>query len=156
MTGEMGNRRNMLARALTVMVAAALALPLTADDAPKAEGKGKKPRLELRSSPRMGFSPVHVLLTAEFTGGDDIEAFHCPEIEWDWDDGGKSVQEADCQPFTPGTKIERRFTADHDYRRAGVYNIKATFRRTNRQFAQASVRVTVRAGLGDPTIERDN
>ncbi len=38
----------------------------------------------------------------------------------------------------------------------GVYNIKATFRRTNRTLAQASVRVTVRAGLGDPTIEREN
>ena len=145
----------MLARALTVMVAAALALPLTADDAPKAEGKGKKPRLELRSSPRMGFSPVHVLLTAEFTGGDDIEAFHCPEIEWDWDDGGKSVHEADCPPFEAGvTKIQRRFTAEHDYNRANVYRVKATMRKSGNTLAQATVTVTVRAGLGDPTIER--
>ena len=27
------------------------------------------------------------------SGGDDVEEFHCPEIEWDWDDGGKSVAE---------------------------------------------------------------
>jgi hypothetical protein len=34
--------------------------------------------------------------------------------------------------------------------------VKATFRKTDRTLAQATVRVTVRAGLGDPTIERDN
>ena len=145
----------MVSRALSVLAAAALAMPLLAEDAPKPEGKGKKPRLELRSSPRMGFSPVHVLLTAEFMGGDDIEEFHCPEIEWDWDDGGKSMHEADCTPFEPGvTKIQRRFTAEHDYRRAGVYRVKATMRKTSNTLAVATVTVTVRAGLGDPTLER--
>ena len=42
---------------------------------------------------------------------------------------------------------------DHDYRKAGIYNVKATFRRSGRTLAQATVRVTVRAGLGDNTIE---
>ena len=146
----------MLSRSLTVLAAAALAMPLLADDAPKPEaGKGKKPRLELRSSPRMGFSPVHVLLTAEFMGGDDVEEYHCPEIEWDWDDGGKSVHEADCTPFEAGvTKIQRRFTAEHDYNRAGVYRVKATMRKTSHTLAAATTTVTVRAGLGDPTMER--
>src|SRR5262245_41655515 len=98
----------------------------------QAQAKGKKPKLDLRATPRMAFSPVSVLFTAEFMGGDDVEEFHCPEIEWDWDDGGKSVQESDCPPYTPGMKIERRFTNDHEYQKAGIYNIKATFRRTNR------------------------
>lgn len=122
--------------------------------AAKEESKGKRPKLDLRANPRMAFSPVNVFFTAELMGGDDLEEFNCPEIEWEWDDGGKSVQESDCAPWTEGTKIERRFTADHDYQKAGVYNIKATFRRTNRTLAQATVRVTVRPGLGDPTIER--
>ena len=147
----------MLSRALIVMAAVALAAPLPADDAPKADAaKGKKPRLELRSSPRMGFSPVHVLLTAELTGGDDIEEYHCPEIEWDWDDGGKSMHEADCTPFEAGvTKIQRRFTAEHDYNRAAVYRVKATRRKTGHNLAVATTTITVRAGLGDPTIERE-
>jgi hypothetical protein len=115
--------------------------------------KGKKPKLDLRANPRMAFSPVNVFFTAEFTGGDDLEDYHCPEIEWDWDDEGKSVQESDCEPWTEGTKIERRFSNDHDYRKAGTYNVKATFRRSGRTLAQATVRVTVRAGLGDNTIE---
>src|SRR4029453_9586982 len=96
----------MLSRAVILLAAAALAAPLLADAPPKTDAskpaKGKKPHLDLRSSPRMGFSPVHVLLTAEFIGGDDVEEFHCPEIEWDWDDGGKSMHEADCTPFEAG------------------------------------------------------
>ena len=119
------------------------------------EEKPKKPHLELRASPRFAFSPVNIFLTAELVGGVDVEEYHCPEVEWDWDDGGKSMHEADCAPFDPGkTTIERRFTADHEYRKAGVYQIKATMRRANRTLATATVKVTVRPGLNDPTIER--
>jgi hypothetical protein len=114
--------------------------------------KPKKPRLDLRASPRMSFSPAHILLTAELMGGDDVEEFHCPELEWEWDDGGKSVQEADCKPFEAGvTKIERRFTAEHDFRTAGIYSVKVTMRKAARTIATTSVRVTVRPGLGDLT-----
>jgi hypothetical protein len=125
--------------------------PLTAADA-KPEAKLKKPRLDVRATPRMAFSPVNVFLVAELQGGDDVEEYYCPEIEWEWDDGGKSIQEGDCPPFTPGTtKIDRRFTAEHEYRRSGIYNIKVTMRRANRSLAVSSVRVTVRPGLGDRT-----
>jgi hypothetical protein len=118
------------------------------------EEKLKKPHLELRAMPRMAFSPVMVMLTAELVGGDNVEEYHCPELEWDWDDGGKSMHEADCAPFEAGkTTIERRFTADHEYRKAGVYQIKATMRRVNRTLATATVRVTVRPGIADPTLE---
>ena len=138
----------MLARWLSFLVVAALAAPLAAHGA----DKPKKPRLDLRATPRMGFSPVHVLFTAELMGGDDVEEFHCPEIEWEWDDGGKTVREADCQPFEAGTSIQRRFTAEHTFRRANVYRVKATMRRNNKTLASATVNVTVRAGLGDPTM----
>lgn len=116
-------------------------------------GKGKKPRLEVRASPRMAFSPVSVLITAELVGGDDLESFHCPEIEWEWDDGGKSVHEADCEPLAEGGAIQRRFTSSHEYRRAGEYTVKVTMRRSQQRLAQATVRVTVRPGVGDPTFD---
>jgi len=119
-----------------------------------AEAKPKKPRLDLRATPRLAFSPVNIFLTAELQGGDDVEEFYCPELEWDWDDGGKSVHEADCVPFEAGkSKIERRFTAEHEYRRAGAYNVKVTMRRGQRSMAVASVKITVRPGLGDRTPE---
>jgi hypothetical protein len=138
-----------LAVLLSLLVAALAAGPSFADGV-----KVKKPQLNLRATPRMSFSPSRILLTAELTGGADVEDYHCPEIEWDWDDGGKSVKESDCTPFEPGvTKIERRFTAEHEYRKAGVYNVRITMRRTTRPIATANVRVTVRPGLGDTTME---
>jgi hypothetical protein len=133
-----------------LLMAVALAAPAAAF-----QGKQKKPRLDLRALPRMAFSPVNVFLTAELMGGDDVEELYCPELEWDWDDGGKSVHEADCPPFEAGvTKLERRFTAEHEYRKAGIYNVKVTMRRTNRSLAVATVKITVRPGLGDRTLER--
>jgi PKD repeat protein len=111
--------------------------------------KERKPRLELRVVPRMAFSPVNAFFTAELTGGDDAEEFYCPELEWEWDDGGKSVHESDCAPYEAGTKIERRFTAEHEYKVAGNYNVKLTLRHAERSFAAQTVKVTVRPGLGD-------
>lgn len=137
-------------RTFMILVASLAALPALAGK----EAKPKKPRLDLKATPRMAFSPVTIFLTAELTGGADVEEYYCPELEWDWDDGGKSVHEADCAAYADGTPIERRFTTEHEFRRAGIYNIKLTMRRANRAFAAATVKVTVRAGLGDPTRER--
>jgi hypothetical protein len=113
--------------------------------------KTKKPRLDLRATPRMAFSPVNVLVTAELQGGDDIEDFHCPEIEWDWDDGGRSVHQEDCAPLEPGATLERRYTANHAYRQAGTYTVRITMRQAERSVAVAQTTVTVRPGLGDMT-----
>ena len=138
--------------AVAMLILFSLAAPGAAGDKDKDKKKGKKPNLVLRSAPRFAFSPVNVLFTAELKGGDDLEEYYCPEIEWDWDDGGKSVQESDCDPFEPGMEITRRFTEYHEYRRAGTYRVKVTLKRTDDAFAQASVRVTVKPGLGDPSM----
>jgi hypothetical protein len=127
-----------------ILVLATATSGLSAD-----QQRPKKPRLDLRASPRMAFSPVNVLLTAELHGGDDAEEFHCPEVEWDWDDGGKSVHQEDCAPLETGAPLERRFTANHAYRQAGTYNVKVTMRRADHSLAVASATVTVRPGLGD-------
>jgi hypothetical protein len=132
-------------RLLTVLASLALGLPAAASDA-----KLKKPSLALRASPRFAFSPVNVLFVAELSGGDDIEEFYCPELLWEWDDGGKSVEAPDCEPFEAGkTKLERRFSAEHEYRVASSYTVKVTLKRTGRPFAAQTVRVTVRPGAGD-------
>ena len=144
----------MRAKALSLLFAAAAAtLPAVAGG----DDKLKKPSLNLRSSPRFAFSPARVLFVAELSGGDDVEEFYCPELEWEWDDGSKSVQEADCDPFVAGqTKIERRFTSEHEFRRAATYNIKVSLKRLGKSFMNQSVRLTVRPGVGDPTLESDN
>jgi hypothetical protein len=122
-----------------------------ASDTKTDASKPKKPTLNLRVTPRMAFSPVTVYLIAELAGGDDVEAYYCPEVEWSWGDGGKSVQEADCPPYQDGvSKIDRRFTAEHDYQHAGTYIIAVTLRRVNKSLARADVRITIRPGIGDP------
>jgi hypothetical protein len=113
----------------------------------------RKPRLEVRATPRMAFSPVMVLATAELRGGDSVEEFYCPALEWDWDDGGKSGQESDCPPYQPGMEMDRRFTAEHAYRRAGVYQVTVKLKRADRSVAVASTTIHVRSGLGQPDGE---
>lgn len=110
--------------------------------------RARKPRLEVRATPRMAFSPVMVLATAELRGGDVAEEYYCPALEWDWDDGGKSGQQSDCPPFEPGMEMDRRFTAEHAYRRAGVYQVTVKLKRADRSVAVGSTTVHVRGGLG--------
>ena len=132
--------------AVAALAAAALlalaATPARADEEKKK--KGKKPGLELRSSPRFAFSPANILFVAELKGGDDVEEVYCPEVEWEWGDGGKSVQEADCDPWSPTTKIERRFTAHHVFQFAGLYRTKVTLRKTGKDITSQTVQVTPR------------
>lgn len=116
--------------------------------------KPKRPTLGVRVSPRMAFSPVSVLATAELTGGEDSEDFYCLAIEWDWDDGSKSLQDSDCEPYEAGTKIERRFSSEHYYARGGNYNIRAALKTQDKLIATNAYRLLVRQGIptgpGDP------
>lgn len=128
------------------LVLLALAAPAVA--APKPA----RPRLDLRATPRMAFSPTLVNVTAELAGGDEVEDLYCPDLEWDWDDGARSVRGSDCPPFQAGaSEFERFFSADHVYRRAGTYQVKITMKRAGRTVAVATSRVNVRPGLGDPS-----
>ena len=113
--------------------------------------KPARPRLDLKVTPRFAFSPVTVSVTANLVGGANPEEFNCPELEWEWDDGSKSAHEADCEPLGEGGEIQRRYTASHEFRRAGTYNVKLTMRKADKPIAQQTVKVTVRAGLGDPS-----
>jgi len=135
--------------AALTLLAPALALAAE-DETPK---KGKRPELELRATPRFSFSPAEIFFTAELKGGDDVEEVYCPEVEWEWGDGGKSNEESDCDPWTPTTTIERRFTAHHVFKFAGLYKTKVTLRKTGKNILSQTVQVTIRAGLGDLSAE---
>jgi len=131
---------------LAVLVAVALAAPVPAPAGERP--KPRKPRLDLRATPRFSFIPANVFVTAELSGGEDGEEFYCPALVWDWDDGGRSAHQADCPPFQPGIPLERRFTAEHAYRRPGVYTVTVRMLRASRALAIASATVTVHGGPG--------
>jgi hypothetical protein len=119
-----------------------------------AADKPKKPKLAVRAAPRMATSPAHIFFTAELQGGDDMEEFHCPALEWDWDDETKSTHESDCSPYQADTPIERRFTAEHLFAHEGTYDVKVTMSRADRTIASTRVLVTIRPGLGDLSGQR--
>ncbi|HEY6548755.1 MAG TPA: PKD domain-containing protein [Vicinamibacteria bacterium] len=110
---------------------------------PGASGSTKKPRHDLRAPPRTAFPPVSVLVVAELVGGGEHEDYYCPGLEWDWGDGNRSAQESDCEPFSTGAALERRFSARHAYRAAGSYSVTLTLRRASRTVAVGTVPVQV-------------
>ena len=148
----------MLKKTVALVAALSVAVPaLAATGGDEGKGKkGKRPALELRATPRFAFSPADIMFTAELKGGDDVEEVYCPEVEWEWGDGGKSVQEADCDPWTETSKIERRFTAHHVFQFAGLYRTKVTLRRSGKNILSQSQMVTIRAGLGDVSPDPGN
>ena len=103
----------------------------------------KRPRLDLRASPRVAVSTREILVVGELRGGQDVEELYCPGLEWDWGDGSRSAHESDCSPFEAGTTLERFFTARHSFRAPGEYNVRLTLRRAGRTVAASSVAVTV-------------
>jgi hypothetical protein len=126
-----------------------LALSVAAFASASNAAKVNKPRLDLRATPRVAFSPATVLLTAELVGGDDVEEYYCPALEWEWGDGGRSAHESDCAPYQAGAPFDRRYTAEHGFRQAGDYNVKVIMRRAGRVLATANARIAVRPGVGD-------
>jgi hypothetical protein len=103
----------------------------------------RKPRLDLRATPRMGFSPIEVLLVGELKGGQDTEEYYCPGVVWDWGDGSRSAHESDCSPYRDGDELGRLFTARHAFRLPGMYEVHLYLVRAGRKITGATVPVTV-------------
>jgi hypothetical protein len=106
-------------------------------------GQHARPHLEVTAHPRMAFGPLRAVLMAQLQGGDDGPDFYCPRIEWSFGDGGGSVRESDCPPWTSGTPIERHFSVEHCYRTAGDLPVVVTLWQANRKLAQAGTTITV-------------
>jgi hypothetical protein len=121
---------------------------ILASPAAPGDARGRKPRLDLRLTPRVAFSPVSVVAIAELNGGDDLEDFYCPALEWEWGDGARSEYEADCAPFDSKESFDRRFFGHHDYRIAGDYSVKLTLRRSQRAIAAVTNTVTIHPSYG--------
>jgi len=123
---------------LRVLTIAALATTGRAD-----ESTGERPRLEATSFPRVVVAPSSVIVTAKLVGGQDLEDYYCPEVEWEWTEGDRSSRLSDCEPYEPGDGILRVFTARHRFLEPGHFNITIRLRRDSRVVASASVSVDV-------------
>src|SRR3954454_3411250 len=128
-----------------------LAFPLLLALAFSGDDKPKRPKISVKVNPAMAISPARIVASADINGGDDLEEFYCPAVEWDWGDDTHSNNSADCDPYEAGkTEIKRRFTADHVYRAAGDYRVQFRLKKKNKFVAGGSTSVKIRPGLGDP------
>ena len=116
-----------------------------------AEGQDKpqRPKITVRSSPTMAFTPATVTFTAELKDGDnDFEEFYCAAVEWDWDDGTVSESSDDCDPYEKGkSEIRRRYTIQHKYTIANTYNVQFRLKQRDKVVASGRIRVTIRPGM---------
>ena len=130
--------------------ASTLVLVALAGGAMVAEGqeKPKRPKVSLRSSPPMSFTPATITFTAELKDGDnDFEEFYCASVEWDWADGTRSESNDDCEPYERGkSEIRRRYTIQHKYNIDGIYDVQFRLKQRDKVVAVARTKVTVRPG----------
>jgi len=70
----------------------------------------KKPAFALRASRQMAFPGVPILLTAALDGGEEVEEYYCPLIEWTWANGTHSREGGDCPEFDKREDYPRRWT----------------------------------------------
>lgn len=83
----------------------------------RTSGIADKVKLTLKARPAMAFSPAHIVVTADLTGGpNDNPDFYCASTEWQWGDDTKTEEQSDCDPYEAGkSEITRHFTKDHTY-----------------------------------------
>jgi hypothetical protein len=143
-----------------VSTACALAaLSLSGDFRPSASAAGaasgrledKKPKLTLKASPVVAFSPARVVVTGELKGGpDDYEEYYCASVEWDWGDDTVSENTYDCNPYEAGkSELRRRFVGEHVYRTAGSYSIQFSLKKKNKTVTASRTSVQIKAGARD-------
>lgn len=134
--------------AKTAAAAALALLAVLGTGLEAAQGAPKRPKLSLRATPPMAFTPATITLVAELRDGDDdYEDYYCASVEWDWADGTRSEATDDCDPYEAGkSEIRRRFTIQHKYNIEGSYDVRFRLKQRDKVVAAARTRVTVRPG----------
>jgi len=121
--------------------------------------QNKKPSINLRASPPVGFSPLHVVVTAELKGGaNDYADFYCATVLWEWGDDTRSETAADCDPYEPGkSEIKRTYIQEHTFRAdtddtpgappaPTQYRVKFSLKQKNKVVGSGQTVVEIRSG----------
>ncbi len=111
-----------------------------------------KPSLNMRATPVSGFAPLKISVTVTLQGGaNDYQDFYCPSVEWDWDDGTKSQEKIDCDPYEEGkSEIRRSYRAEHKYEFGGTdFRVQFRLKQKNKTVGSTSTTVRVQPGIRD-------
>lgn len=114
-------------------------------------GDKNKPSLNIRATPLSGFAPVKVSVVVTLQGGaNDYQEYYCPSIEWDWDDGTKSEEKVDCDPYEAGkSEIRRNYRAQHMFDVGGEYRIQFRLKQKSKTVASTSTNIRIQGGFRD-------
>jgi hypothetical protein len=114
------------------------------------EQEAKRPKVTLRIQPQVAIAPARVTLTAELIGGpDDFEEYYCAAVEWEWGDDTSSESTTDCEPYEAGkSQIKRRYTTQHQFRRAGTYKVYFHLKQKDKILGSAAATLQVQPGAG--------
>jgi hypothetical protein len=84
-----------------------------------------QPNLTIKASPRQGFMPLRVTFRAELIGVElNDQEYYCLQEVWDFGDGAKSSEKANCDPYSSDSKVKSEFFVDHVYEKAGNYTVR--------------------------------
>jgi hypothetical protein len=84
-----------------------------------------QPNLTITASPRQGFTPLRVTFRGELQGVDtNDEEYYCLQEIWDFGDGARSSEKANCEPYSSDSKVKTEFFMDHVYEKEGRYTVR--------------------------------
>jgi hypothetical protein len=110
-----------------------------------------KPQVELKPSPQMavlGVGPrssatVRFRLSVKDAGNED---YYCPKVEWEWEDGTRATEEADCPAFDQAQPPDhaKSWTKSHQFWEPGDHTVKVRLYKGDRlvRTLEAKVQVT--------------
>jgi hypothetical protein len=106
----------------------------------------EKTTLRLRALPNVAVKPARIFLSGFLSGDRDLERYICPEVEWRFGDGERSILSPDCRSLEDegDTAIDRLWSTHHSYRWSGVYDVMLILRNDGRAVATATTQVVVR------------
>jgi hypothetical protein len=135
---------------LSLIVAAAVSLSAQGREQDAKASEGKRPKFTLKAQPAFSVAPARVVLTAELTGGENLEDYYCPTVRWEWADDTTSESTVDCAPYEEGkTEIKRRYVVEHNFKRGGSYKVYVRLKQKSREVAAAFTTVQVQQGARD-------
>lgn len=136
---------------LTVVTMGATAFPSAQkQEKSSKDTEAKRPKINVRAQPQVAMAPARVTVSVELVGGDDdFEEYYCPSIEWEWGDDTSSESTTDCEPYEAGkSQIKRRYTTQHQFRRAGNYKLYFHLKQKDRVLGSGSTTLQIQPGLG--------
>jgi len=83
----------------------------------------------------------------------NVEDYYCPRVEWEWEDGTRSTEEADCEPFESARPEDHRKTWTRSWgaKTAGTHVVKVRLYKGDKlvRIIQTQVRVVGFEGLSE-------